>query len=111
MAPSTRAPRPPVWAVVTGRVPIHSRRTPVVGPGSPVGAAPPPFVLNAEALQPLWRLFAAFVLVGVTYYWSQVYTRRLAGLLHVHLHDHSVHEDNHSFDSAFAPPPAQSSPG
>ena len=62
-------------------------------------------MLNAEALQPLWRLFAALALVGVTYYWSQVYTRTLATMLNTLLHGHGIGNDEFGFDSESPIPP------
>ena len=71
---------PSAWGVLTGRVPIHTRTNPRVGPNTPAHRRHEVynFVLNADALLPLRRLFVSFGVVAFSYYWFQVYTRTLS---------------------------------
>ena len=100
MSPLVRDVPPSPWGALTGTLPVHTRKHPVVGPGAPPGPTPK-FVFNADALLPLWRLFVALGLVGVTYYWSQVYTRYLAYKLNEALHSHGVGDNSFGFASAY----------
>ena len=71
---------PSTWDVVVGRVAIHTRQNPVVGPKTPHGAQQRVhnFVLNADALLPLRRFVIGLLVISAAYYWFQVYTRILS---------------------------------
>ena len=93
---------PSAWGVLTGRVPIHTRTNPRVGPNTPAHRRHEVynFVLNADALLPLRRLFVSFGVVAFSYYWFQVYTRTLSFDLSALLHTGADSEQKLGFFGA-----------
>ena len=86
---------PSTWGILTGRIQVHTRKRPVVGPGSnaPDTAAAGTtreFVLNADALLPFRRLLVAFTLIVVSFYWFQVYTTTLSFDMNTLMHEKGV---------------------
>ena len=106
VAAAPDSPHPSAWGVLRGRVPVHTRRRPLVGPGTPHAASSVyQFVLNADALLPLRRLFISFAVVAVAYYWFQVYTRVLSFDLELLLHrQRAGGQRNFGIASAWATP-------